>query len=426
MKAEQIALEHRLDKAPQVRDMLSAYGRRVYFAKDGVLGQSWEAREKAYQFNATLGEAQAQGRTIYSPSLQAGLAGLQPEQLYPYAKPAGLPELRARWRGKMLSQNPSMRAEALSLPVVTCGLTHALSLAAELFLDPDDPVVVHDKHWENYEQIFTTHYGAKLYNYPTFAWDGFNLDGLRNTLTALPGSKAMVLLNFPNNPTGYCFTKAEAEAVRDVLRKEAEHGRRMVVVVDDAYYGLWYDGEALQESLAGILCGVHPNVLVVRIDGVTKEFFAGGLRVGFLTFMGQDADILGVLEEKAAGAVRAFLSSTSRPAQEIVLRGLKDDAFGVDMRAGAEILIQRGKYVLKRCCEGSADGLWVPYPFRGGYFLCLRMQNAPSVRRILLDEYGIGVIAMNQTDLRISFPCLEIGQLETLFNLMDEAARKAL
>jgi len=426
MKAEQMALDRLLDRAPQVRDMLSAYGRRVYFAKSGVLGQTWEAREKAYRFNATLGEAQAQGKTIFSQTLQASLPGLQPEQLYPYAKPAGIPELRACWKEKMLSQNPSMRAEALSLPVVTCGLTHALSITAELFLDPGDPVVVHDKHWGNYEQIFEAHYGAKMYNYPTFADGRFNLNGLRDTLAALPDHKALVLLNFPNNPTGYCLTQKEAEDIAGVLKEEAERGRRMTVLVDDAYYGLWYDREAMRESLAGVLCGVHPNILVVRVDGVTKEYFAGGFRVGFLTFMGQEASVLGALEEKAAGAIRAFLSSTSRPAQEMVLRGLKDKAFLRDMCAGAEILTRRGEYVLKRCREGSPGGLWAPYPFRGGYFLCLRMQNAPAVRRILLDEYGIGVIVMNQTDLRISFPCLEIEQLETLFDLMDEAVRKAL
>ncbi|MFH1512436.1 MAG: aminotransferase class I/II-fold pyridoxal phosphate-dependent enzyme, partial [Bacillota bacterium] len=372
------------------------------------------------------GEAQVQGQTICSQTLQAGLPGLKPEQLYPYAKPAGLPELRERWLEKMLSQNPSLRGETLSLPVATCGLTHALSLTAELFLDPGDPVVVHDKHWGNYEQIFEAHYSAKIYNYPTFADSRFNLDGLWTTLKALPGHKALVLLNFPNNPTGYCLTQNEAEAVAGVLREEAKRGRRITVLVDDAYYGLWYDREAMRESLAGVLCGVHPNVLVVRVDGVTKEYFAGGFRVGFLTFMGQEASILDVLEEKAAGAVRAFLSSTSRPAQEIVLHGLKDKAFLEDMRAGTEILMRRGEYVLKRCREGSPSGLWVPYPFCGGYFFCLRMQNAPAVRRILLDEYGIGVIVMNQTDLRISFPCLEIEQLETLFDLMDEVVRKAL
>lgn len=208
------------------------------------------------------------------------------------------------------------------------------------------------------------------------------------------------------------------------LRKAAECGKKIVVLVDDAYYGLWYDKKAMGESIAGVFANIHPNVLTVRVDGATKEYCAGGLRVGFISFMGQPQAVLDALALKTAGAVRAYLSSTSRPAQELVLRILKSNEIREDFARGMETLRMRGETVMSCCQKGSSHGLWQAYPFRGGYFVCLRMQNAYAVRNVLLSDWGIGTVAINQTDLRISYPCLEKAQIETLFDLMDEAVLK--
>lgn len=425
MTNEQVEFEYLLERAPQIRDMLSDYGHRVYFSTDGILGQTWEARKKAYVYNATLGEAQERGRPIFSKSLQSLFSDFEPEQLYSYAHPAGLLELRSFWLEKMFVQNPSLRGENLSLPIVTCGLTHALSLVAELFVNPDDPIVIHDKHWENYEHIFNAHYNGKIITYPTFSGDSFNISGFRDALTNLPDQKALIVLNFPNNPTGYSLTREEAENIAQILLEEASRGLKLTILVDDAYYGFWYDEKVMHESLAGVLCNVHPNILVVRVDGVTKEFFAGGFRVGFLTFMGQEMNILRMLEQKAIGAIRAYLSSTSRPAQEMILYGLKDHTFQSEIRAGVEVIEYRGRYLMQRFLNTNwSNKMWSPYPFRSGYFLCLHMQDAHAVRSVLLEEYGIGVIALNKTDLRISFPCLEIEQLDNLLNMLDDVVQK--
>ena len=52
-----------LESSP-VWPMLSQYGKRVRFLTDGVLGQTWQARESAYAFNATLGEFNEQGKDV--------------------------------------------------------------------------------------------------------------------------------------------------------------------------------------------------------------------------------------------------------------------------------------------------------------------------------------------------------------------------
>ncbi len=100
-----------------------------------------------------------------------------------------------------------------------------------------------------------------------------------------------------------------------VLRQAAEEGRNLVVVADDAYFGLFYGEEVAQESLFARLAGCHPRLLAVKVDGPTKEKFVWGFRTGMLTFAATaagDADALyKALETKAAGAIRSA-SRTAR------------------------------------------------------------------------------------------------------------------
>ena len=143
--------------------MLSEYGKRVAFLKTGVLAQTWEAREKAFTFNATLGEARTQGAPMYLHALADTFGSQGPEAYFPYTQPGGIPELRQLWKERVLKENPGMTPENLTTPVTVAGMTHGLSLVGELFLDPGDPVILHNKHWENYELIFGTRCGGKIH-----------------------------------------------------------------------------------------------------------------------------------------------------------------------------------------------------------------------------------------------------------------------
>ena len=133
-----------------------------------------------------------------------------------------------------------------------------------------------------------------------------------------------MLLNFPNNPTGYTPTEAEAKALTAEIRKAAEAGNQIVVVLDDAYFGLVYEEGIAQESLFGSLVDLHPNVLGVKLDGATKEDYVWGFRVGFITFgfKGANAAQLKALENKAAGVVRGNISNAPCVSQSMLLKGL--------------------------------------------------------------------------------------------------------
>ena len=102
-----------------------------------------------------------------------------------------------------------------------------------------------------------------------------------------PVGKKVVLLNFPNNPSGYTPTVAEAKAIVACLTAEAARGSAVVVLIDDAYFGLVFEDGVIGESIFVDLADAHPNLLAVKIDGATKEDYVWGFRVGFLTYRHQ-------------------------------------------------------------------------------------------------------------------------------------------
>lgn len=402
--------------------MLSAYGKRVRFLTDGVLGQTWEARKSAYTFNATLGEYKEQGKDTCVQALYQNLSAFEMSDVCAYAQPGGLPKLRQLWKAKMLEENPMMRDKTTSLPLVCSGLTHGLSLVGEMFLDAGDAVILHDMHWENYELIFQTRAGGKIVSYPTFADGKFNVAGLKESILNEPATKQLVILNFPNNPTGYMLGEEEALALRSALYECACQGKILTVLCDDAYYGFWYSDEILTESIFGYLTGLHPNILTIRLDGATKEYFAGGLRMGFLTFGGQEQEILDELEKKTMGAIRISVSSSTRLSQAILISCIESPDISAELMQKKASLRRRGELLMQYCRSGSEKGLWEAMPFRSGFFVCIQVKtDARALRKHLLDHYGIGVIALNQDLIRIALPCLEEAEIRKLFELMDVA-----
>ena len=126
--------------------MLSSLGRRLYFPK-GILSQSAEAKEKAHRFNATIGIATEGEGPMFLPSIQREFTSMDPSDVYPYAPAAGRPKLRQLWREKLLAENPSLQDKVFGEPIVTSAITHGLSLAGDLFVEPGDVLLLPDKLW---------------------------------------------------------------------------------------------------------------------------------------------------------------------------------------------------------------------------------------------------------------------------------------
>ncbi|SFN78608.1 Aspartate/methionine/tyrosine aminotransferase [Formivibrio citricus] len=409
-----------------VLDMLSALGRAIYFPKEGILSQSAEAGQKAKRFNASIGIATEKGAPMHLSLIQETLSSYAPKDLYPYAPPAGKPELRAAWREKMLKDNPSLNSKSFGTPIVTNALTHGISIISDLFAEAGTPVLTPDKFWENYELTYGVCRGAEMVHFPLYdERRKFNSEGLKTALLAqLAAGKrqAIVLLNFPNNPTGYTPSEAEGNEIVAALKTVADAGLNIVAVADDAYFGLFFE-DSLRESIFGKLANVSPNILAVKVDGATKEEYAWGFRIGFITFAHQSAKVLAALEQKVMGIIRATISNCSHPSQTFVLRALQDSRFDAQCAEKYEIMKARATRVKALLDSGKYDSAWDYYPFNSGYFMCLKLKNAcaEAVRQRLLNEYQIGVIALGESDLRVAFSCLEVEHLEELYDTLYKA-----
>ena len=429
------SLNEKLEEAaPEVLSMLSAYGRRLYFPK-GIISQTAEAKQKATRFNATIGIATEGGGPMSLLSISNQIGDVPMADAVTYAPPAGRPGLRDEWRKKLLAENPSLRDKNFGQPIVTSAITHGLSVAGELFLDPGDVILLPDKLWGNYRLTFEVHHEAKIETFPFYRPEGgMDTDAFASRLAELAEGreKLVVLLNFPNNPTGYMPTDAEGDALAAALEAQAEKGTKLVVLCDDAYFGLFYHlgGRSMTESLFGKLTGRHPNLLAVKLDGATKELFVWGLRCGFITFgpgRPETADVVcDALDAKTRGAIRGGVSNIPQLSQTLVERALASPTLQKERDEKCDVLRIRAERVFEVANQEKFAESWSVYPFNSGYFMLVKVNgvDAEKLRIHLLDEHQVGLIATSATDIRVAFSCLDVNDVEPLFDALHQAIQE--
>lgn len=416
------------ENAPEFYAALSALGHELYFPR-GILTQTAEAKREAFKYNATIGIATSEGQPLFLPALMDLLDGLEPSEVFPYAPATGLPELRRIWREHQLEVNPEMQGKPFSMPVVTSGLTHGLSICADLFCDAGDVLLLSDMIWGNYRMIYEIRRGAEIKQYQLFDGDGgMNIEGFREALMHYTDRrKVVVILNFPNNPTGYTPSTQEARKIADSLIETAEAGANIVVIIDDAYFGLVYEAGVFKESLFGLLAGSHPRLSAVKLDGATKEDYAWGFRLGFITFSagcsGNTESVHEAIEKKVGGLIRGTISNCSMPAQSLLLKAINSPGYKQQKEDRCRLLKERYEEVKAVADDPRYASAFYPHPFNSGYFMCVGVKDidAERVRLHLLKDYGVGVISINERDLRIAFSCLEREQVRDLFDILYEA-----
>jgi aspartate/methionine/tyrosine aminotransferase len=410
---------------PNVYHLLSDLGKKVYYPK-GILSQGAEASKKATRFNATIGIATENKVPMHFTHIQETLEGYAPKDVYPYAPPSGKMELRDEWKRKLLRDNPSLVGNSFGIPITTNALTHGLSIAADLFVNENDSIILPDKFWGNYQFIFHVRRGGYLKTFELFDEnDKFNVSGFRERLLEQKDKgKAIVLLNFPNNPTGYTPLEEEVHWITSVLMEAAEAEINIAVILDDAYFGLFYE-DSVKESLFGRLAGLHPKIFPIKIDGATKENYVWGLRVGFITYASECQAVLDAMEQKTKGLIRGTISSSSHLSQTIILKSLQSSEFVREKEEKFAVMERRAKKVKEILNNEKYQEFWTYYPFNSGYFMCLKLKkvNAENLRVHLLDNYGVGTIAINSTDLRIAFSCVEEQHLEELFEIIYDETK---
>ena len=398
-----------------IADMLSPAGKRLYFPYGGILGQGAEA--KTCGINATIGMAFEEDGSPLVMKCFADRLNLD-RKAFLYAGSFGNPALRETWKKLQVKKNPSLKGVAYSNPVVTNALTHGLRIAAELFAGKGDKVVIPDLYWDNYSLIFEEACGATIETFNTFKDGAFDAAALKKALLGA-GEKKIVILNFPNNPTGYTATLADAPKIVSAVKDAAKAGKKVVVVLDDAYFGLVYEKGIHGESLFAEFATLDPNVLAVKLDGCTKEDYVWGLRVGFISFAfkGATPEQLKALEAKAAGNVRSCVSNITSIGQNIALAALSDKGYAKQKREKYNVL--KGRYTtIRRLLKKNPA--WAKafevMPFNSGYFMCVKPigVDAEKVRRHLIEKYSTGTIVLSGL-IRLAFSTVPSAKLPTLF-----------
>lgn len=407
-----------------VYGMLSEQGKAIFFPSKGILGQGAEA--KGSEINATIGTAlEDDGSPLTLPCVQKSLN--LPKNAFLYAPSYGNPDLRKAWKEQIVRKNPSLKGKEFSNPVVSCALTHAISCAAYLFLDAGDEVIIPDLYWDNYELVFENGRGAKISTFNTFKNGGFDTEALKNALAGSKSTKKVVLLNFPNNPTGYTATEKEAAEIAKILTESAAAGNKVVALLDDAYFGLVYEEGVTKESLFVKLVDAHENLLAVKLDGPTKEDYVWGFRVGFMSFgfKGATAAQLKALESKAAGVVRGNISNAPSISQKILLAAYQSEEYLKEKEEKYNTLKKRFN-IIKEVLASHPEykDAFEAMPCNSGYFMCVKPKgvDAEELRKVLISDYSTGTIVLSGL-VRLAFSAVPAEKLPKLFDNIYNAIK---
>jgi aspartate/methionine/tyrosine aminotransferase len=375
---------------PAVYELLSEKGKAIYFPRMGILAQGAAAKGK--EINATVGTAyEDDGDPMVLQSIAHGF-DLHSKDSFPYAPSEGVKPLREKWQELIRTKNPSLDKTEISMPVATCGVTNGLSMAGYMFTGDTDEIIIADLYWENYDLSFTNAYGAEL-----------------------------KFFNF--------FKNRLFEEIINVLSEAAQAGNKLVVMLDDSYFGLGFEEDIMTESLFSELAGCHENLLAVKLDGITKEEYSWGLRVGFVTYgiKNGSKELYRALEDKTAGAIRGNISNTSHPAQSLFLNALKTEEHAKEKERNNLVIKERYQKV-KEVIDKHAEyeQYFEALPFNSGYFMCVRLKGLDPNRvwDVLLNKYSTGVVCISEKNLfRIAFASTPAAQIEKLFDNIYAACK---
>ncbi len=199
---------------------------------------------------------------------QEGIRSLEKGKTW-YTANAGLLRLREAIAGYTM-RHIGVAYEPKTEVLVTVGGSEAIDLCLRALVCPGDEVLIPQPSFVCYEPL-TVMAGGTAVPIVTKAEDGFRLtaEALRAALT--PKTK-LLILPYPNNPTGGVMRKEHLEAIAAVLRDTD-----VMVLSDEIYGGLTY-GFAPHVSIAS-LPGMRERTVLV--DGFSKSFAMTGWRLGY-------------------------------------------------------------------------------------------------------------------------------------------------
>ena len=408
----------------------SKLGENIILPQD-VLIQSKETAAIPGAINATIGIATSNKKAMALPSINKVITEINNSEYLPYSPTPGLPKMRELWKEKILADNPSINKDFLSLPMVTTGITQGIDIAANLFSESGDALLLPNLFWQNYAQIYTIKLGNKIYKYNQFDENNeFSISNFKETLYSIKEDKISLILNFPNNPTGYTPSDVELNSLVDVISTYAKENKnkQLIIVSDDAYFGLFFEKNHKTPTLSATYkLAENENCLIIKLDGITKEYYSWGLRIGFITYYTKNDELRKILLEKTQGYLRSTTSSPSNLSQQIAVRLLDNKQSLEEKEINDKIIEERYNELKQAISKEQLDQLVRVLPFNSGYFFTIKLPsniNTHEFRLKFLNEYKYGVYSMDDEHIRIAFSCLDKELIPELINKFKQCIKQ--
>lgn len=199
---------------------------------------------------------------------EAGIQSLETGKTF-YTANAGLMELRCEI-DKYMTRRFSLSYDPSSEIIVTVGGSEAIDIAMRAILDIGDEVIIPTPSFVCYEPLARMA-GAVPVILETYMEDEFRIDPAKLKALITPKTK-MIVLPFPNNPTGAIMTRAELMEIADIIKDT-----NIIVLSDEIYAEMTYGDRHV--SIASIE-GMKERTIVV--NGFSKAFAMTGWRLGWV------------------------------------------------------------------------------------------------------------------------------------------------
>ncbi len=162
--------------------------------------------------------------------------------------------------------------------IVTSGGSEAVLFAFLACLNPGDEIIVPEPAYANY-MAFAVSAGAVIKTVTSTIDTGFSLPPVEEFEKLITERTKAILICNPNNPTGYLYSRAEMNQIRDIVKKHD-----LYLFSDEVYREFIYTGSPYISALN--LDGIENNVVLV--DSVSKRYSECGIRIGALVTRNAD------------------------------------------------------------------------------------------------------------------------------------------
>ncbi len=243
----------------------SSWIRKMF--EQGALLKNQHGPENVFDFS--LGNPNLEPSTSVKKSILKVAADESPG-VHAYMPNAGLPATRSAVARK-IARDEGVQIDEKTI-VMTVGAGGAMNVALKTILNPGDEVVIPKPFFVEYV-FYVDNQGGKAVLVPTKP--DFSLD-IAAIEAAITPTTAAVVINSPNNPTGKVYSQADIDGLASVLRKKSsEIGRTIVLISDEPYRGIIYDGIAVPSILKA-----YTNSMIVT--SFSKDLSLPGERLGYI------------------------------------------------------------------------------------------------------------------------------------------------